>query len=70
MAKRKSQRQQPQQEPDVHKDLKGLDIEINEFGQISSSIPIERINEFLNNKLRENTGQSGPIDPKGKNKRK
>ncbi len=28
--------------------LKGFDIKINEFGEIISSMPIERLNEFLN----------------------
>mgnify|MGYP006420845863 CR=1 FL=1 len=60
-----------QDNPDVHKDLKGLDININEFGQISSTISIENINSFLNKKLREKEGnEKGPLDPKGKNKRK
>lgn len=60
-----------QDHPDVHKELEGLDININEFGQISSTVSIERINDFLNQKLREKEGnENGPIDPKGKNKRK
>ncbi|MCX6350518.1 MAG: hypothetical protein NTX03_01510 [Bacteroidetes bacterium] len=31
----------------VHKDLKGLDIKIDEFGQIISNTEIEKINHFL-----------------------
>lgn len=34
--------------PKVHKDLRGFDIEINTFGEISSTIKIDEINAFLN----------------------
>jgi hypothetical protein len=34
--------------PRVHKELDGFDIEINSFGEISTSFSIDRINEFLN----------------------
>lgn len=38
-------------EPEVHKDLKGFDIEINEFGQLVTNFEIERLNAFLNENL-------------------
>jgi len=31
----------------VHKDLQGLDITINQFGEIKANMNIEEINEFL-----------------------
>lgn len=31
----------------VHKDLNGLDISIDQFGEIRSNMNIEKINEFL-----------------------
>ncbi len=34
--------------PRVHKELEGFDIEINRFGEISTSFDIDRLNEFLN----------------------
>jgi hypothetical protein len=34
--------------PKVHKELSGLDITINSFGEINMSVPIEKVNEFLN----------------------
>jgi hypothetical protein len=34
--------------PKVHKDLAGFDIEINSFGEIKTSLSIEKLNEFLN----------------------
>lgn len=44
--------------PEVHKDLKGLDFKINQFGEIKSSMELDKLNSFLNNnvddkKLRE-----------------
>lgn len=34
--------------PRVNKELDGFDIKIDSFGEISSNIPIEEINTFLN----------------------
>jgi hypothetical protein len=34
--------------PKVHKSLQGFDISIDSFGEIKSSMNIEKINEFLN----------------------
>lgn len=31
----------------VHKDLEGLYLKINHLGEIQSSIPIDKINDFL-----------------------
>ena len=44
--------------PEVHENLEGFDIKINEFGEIISTLKTEEINEFLNEnvddkKLRE-----------------
>lgn len=33
--------------PDVHPDLKGFEIKINELGAIETTIPIDDINSFL-----------------------
>ncbi|MGZ5243566.1 MAG: hypothetical protein ACXWD4_06590 [Bacteroidia bacterium] len=33
--------------PKVHEELKGLDLNINEFGEIISNIDIDKVNEFL-----------------------
>ena len=37
--------------PRVHKDLDGFEIEINSFGEIQMSYDIDKINEFLNEKV-------------------
>lgn len=47
MAKKKSKKEKPT----VHDELKGFDIKINEFGEITSNLNIERLNEFLNEKV-------------------
>jgi hypothetical protein len=41
----------PQEKPDVHQELDGLDIKINEFGEIITNYKIEKINDFLNDNL-------------------
>ncbi len=32
----------------VHKEIKGFDIEINQFGELKSNLKIDDINAFLN----------------------
>ena len=39
--------------PEAHDELKGFDIRINEFGQIRSTLPIDRLNAFLNENLQD-----------------
>jgi hypothetical protein len=50
MAK-KSKPAAPAKPPKVHNELKGFDIHINAFGEIKSSLNIERLNQFLNEKV-------------------
>ncbi len=37
----------------VHQELDGFDIKINEFGELSTSYSINKINEFLNENLKD-----------------
>ena len=37
----------------VHKDLEGLDLSIDSFGEITSNMPIEQLNKFLNKKVED-----------------
>ncbi len=37
----------------VHEELEGFDIKINEFGEIISNLPIDTLNEFLNENLKD-----------------
>lgn len=46
MAKKKSD-----EKPKVAKELDGLELNIDSFGEIQKSLPIDKINEFLNRKV-------------------
>ena len=39
--------------PEVHEDLDGFDIKINEFGEIVSNLKIDELNEFLDEKVED-----------------
>jgi hypothetical protein len=39
--------------PEAHEELKGFDIRINEFGQIISTMPVDRLNRFLNDNVED-----------------
>lgn len=45
-------------DPEAHNDLRGFDIRINEFGEIESTIPIDRLNNFLDDKVEDKKLQS------------
>ncbi len=45
--KKKTDTQKETSKPRVHKELEGFDIRINAFGEIVSTLDIEKINEFL-----------------------
>lgn len=49
MAKKKKKNTDPK----VHEDLKGFKMDINSFGEISSSFSIDKINEFLNKNVED-----------------
>lgn len=48
MAKKSPKKPAQPEKPRVHKDLDGLEITINNFGELNMSLPIDKINEFLN----------------------
>jgi hypothetical protein len=48
MPRKKKSEETENQLPKVHKELEGFDIKINAFGEIISTLDIEKINEFLN----------------------
>lgn len=43
----KSERPSSKKKPKVHKDLDGFEMSIDSFGEIHSSLNIEKLNEFL-----------------------
>ncbi len=70
MAKKKKKAEDPR----VHDDLKGFKMDINSFGEISSSFPIDKINEFLNKnvsdkKLKDRDDLNSDEDPSPKKKK-
>lgn len=54
--------------PEVHDDLKGFDIKINEFGEITSNIKVEKLNEFLDENVEDKKLQDREesVEDKGK----
>lgn len=40
-------------DPKIHKDLRGFDIKINEFGEIVSSYSVEKLNDFLDENVED-----------------
>ena len=39
--------------PIVHEELDGFNIRINEFGEMETTVPIEALNTFLNDKVED-----------------
>lgn len=74
MAKKKTNPDE-NEKPRVHKELEGFDIQINSFGEITTSFDIDKINQFLNKtvddkKLRHRTdlnlkgdAEPGEVEP-------
>ena len=48
MSKRPDKASKKQGKPRVHKDLSGFEVSIDQFGELKSNMPIEKLNEFLN----------------------
>jgi hypothetical protein len=61
--------------PRVHSKLEGFEVSVNQFGELQSSMPIEKLNEFLNEnvddkKLAERTDYDDLKKGQGKSKKK
>lgn len=39
--------------PNVHEELKGFDIKINELGEMETSFNIDKLNDFLNENVED-----------------
>ncbi len=48
MARKKQQQKKTDNQANVHEELKGLEININPFGEIETNYDIQEINKFLN----------------------
>lgn len=44
--------------PEVHKDLEGLDFKINTFGEIQSTMDLDKLNKFLDENVDDKKLQS------------
>jgi hypothetical protein len=44
---KKNKKPEAKPQPKVHKDLQGLDITIDQFGEIKANMDIEKLNQFL-----------------------
>ncbi|MCI4647951.1 hypothetical protein [Phaeodactylibacter sp.] len=53
MSKKKNEEEEKEEQPGVHKDLKGFEIKINEFGEISSNLDVEKLNQFLDKNVED-----------------
>ncbi len=42
-----------EKDPKVHEELKGFDIKINEFGEITSSLNVDKLNKFLDENVED-----------------
>lgn len=51
--KKMAKKPKKEENPKVHKDLEGFQMNIDSFGEISSSFPIDKLNEFLNNNVED-----------------
>lgn len=51
MAKKKKDPEK--EEPKVNEELQGFEIRINEFGEITSSFEVDKINEFLDENVED-----------------
>ncbi|MFK7899681.1 MAG: hypothetical protein AB8B61_02870 [Cyclobacteriaceae bacterium] len=69
MAK-KSKKKVEEQKPKVHEDLDGLDVGVNSFGEVQTSISIDKINEFLNKNVEDKKLSNREEEGKEKKKKK
>lgn len=53
MAKKKKNEKEKEDAPQVHGDLEGFKIKINEFGEITTSYDVEKLNAFLNENVED-----------------
>jgi len=52
-------------DPEVHEDLKGFDIKINTFGELHSNYEVDKLNDFLNDKIEDKKiNESGASEDK------
>ena len=50
---KKTGKTRKESKPKVHSELEGFEISVDQFGEIKSNMNIEKINEFLNEKVED-----------------
>ena len=48
-----AKKNEKKQKPNVHQELDGFNIKINAFGEMETTIPIEKLNAFLNENVED-----------------
>ena len=48
-----SKKKDKEEKPNVHDELKGFDIKVNEFGEIVTNYNIDKLNEFLDENVED-----------------
>jgi len=51
--KKKNKENKEKKSPQVNPELEGFDIRVNKFGEITSNLSIDKINEFLNRNVED-----------------
>jgi len=49
----KNKKPKPEEQAEVHEELKGFSISVNEFGEIITNTPISKLNNFLDKHVRD-----------------
>ena len=47
------QKKESKKQPNVHDELKGFNIKINEFGEIITNLEIDQLNDFLDENVED-----------------
>ncbi len=68
MPRKKKEKPEEQKKPKVNKQLDGLDINVNTFGEIQVNYDIDKINEFLNKNVDDKKLRDRDGDDKDKTK--
>jgi hypothetical protein len=56
--------------PRVHSQLEGFEVSIDQFGELTSSMPIEKLNKFLNENVDDKKLNDRPDHEEGKKGKK
>jgi len=51
--KKSNESDQPKEKAEDQDKVKGLELKINEFGEVVSNVPTEKLNEFLDDNLED-----------------